>query len=342
MIEKSKKNNTIQYKHGVYIAQGSSAVGPKEGAGPIGKSFDKVYTTIHGGEETWENFECKLQLDAVTTVMKKNMMTADDFGFILGGDLLNQIMITNFTAKELEIPYLGLYNACATMAEAMVIGGMLIDGAYADNLLVVASSHNATSERQYRNPTELGAQRPQTAQWTVTGAGAMILSTTPSDIKITAATIGKVRDFGVKDPNQMGAAMAPAVFSTIKDHFKNTNTSVCDYDLILSGDLGYHGHKILLALFQGEGFEVGAQIQDSGIWIYHSKQDVHSGGSGAGCSAAVWASYLLSEIRKGKYKKILLAGSGALLSPTSLQQGNSIPAICHVVSLINQEVGSVL
>ncbi len=333
----SEAKNTWHFSQGAYIAGGGSVAGPMEAQGPLGDSFDQVAEKLKPIDGSWEKAEGQMQIEAMNFAMSKSGVHKDDLDFMLGGDLLDQITVTNFTAKSLGVPFLGLYNACATFAEALALGSMLIDSQHADTLAVITSSHNATSERQYRNPTELGAQRPQTAQWTVTGAGAMILNNKGGVAKITAATIGKVSDLGVKDPDQMGAAMAPAVFDTLKEHLKNTNTAPDDYDLILSGDLGYHGHKILDTLFQGEGFTVGPQLQDSGIWIYDNSQDSHSGGSGAGCSSSVWSGYLLQEIKKGKYKHVLLAGSGALLSPCSLQQGNSIPSISHVVELVKED-----
>lgn len=333
----AKESNTWIFKTGAWILCGSAVAGPMEAQGPLGNSFDKVMEKLESLGGSWEKAEEKLQTEAIDYALTKAGLTKEDLDIFLGGDLLNQIIITNATAKYLETPFLGLYNACATMAEAMALGALIIDAGHGENLGVAASSHNATSERQYRNPTELGAQRPQTAQWTVTGAGAMILSNKQGIGKITAATIGKVKDLKVKDPDQMGAAMAPAVFDSLKEHFKNTNTQPQDYDLILTGDLGKHGHKILTTLFQDQGFTLDSQLQDSGMWIYSDSQDSHSGGSGAGCSASVWSGYLLQEMAKGKYKHILLAGSGALLSPCSLQQGNSIPSISHVVEVVRED-----
>ncbi len=328
----SNKNTWI-FNTPPYILNGGSVGGPLEQEGPLGDSYDMIKEKLRPLEGSWEKAEGKMQIEALGYAMEKSGLKAQNLDFLLGGDLLDQITVTNFTAKTMGIPFLGLYNACATMAEAIILGALLVDSGRADNLAVVSSSHNATAERQYRNPLELGAQRPQTAQWTVTGAGAMIISNTVGIAAITGATIGKVKDLEVKDPNQMGAAMAPAVFDSLKEHFKNTATKPDDYDLILSGDLGCHGHKILLALFQGEGFGDITHLQDAGVWIYDDSQDTHCGGSGAGCSASVWSGYLLREIMKGKYKRILLAGSGALLSPCSLQQGNTIPSISHVVEL---------
>lgn len=333
----ASNTNTWRFKTGAWILAGSAVAGPMEAKGPLGDSFDKVMDKLESVGGSWEKAEEKLQTHAVDYALNKAGLNKEDLDFLLGGDLLNQIIITNATAKYLAVPFLGLYNACATMAEAMALGALIIDAGHSNNLGVVASSHNATSERQYRNPTELGAQRPQTAQWTVTAAGAMVLSTKKGIGKITAATIGKVKDLNVKDPDQMGAAMAPAVFDSLKEHFKNTNTQPQNYDLILTGDLGKHGHKILETLFQDEGFTLDCQLQDSGMWIYADSQDSHSGGSGAGCSASVWSGHLLQQIQKGKYKRILLAGSGALLSPCSLQQGNSIPSISHVVEVVKEE-----
>ena len=252
---------------------------------------------------------------------------------LLGGDLINQLTITNFAAGERDIPFLGLYNACATMAEGILLGGSLINAGYLGSSAVVVSSHNATSERQFRYPTELGIQRPSWSQWTVTAAGAMLLSAVPSKIRIRGCTVGRVIDYGVKDSNDMGAAMAPAAADTILRHFSFRNQSSADYDLILSGDLGGRGLVLLKALLEKEEVLADERFQDSGRWMYFPDQEVFAGGSGAGCSASVWSSYLLNTFCKKKYQRVLLVGTGALLSTISVGQGNTIPSIAHAVEL---------
>lgn len=328
--------NTYLFDQKVYILSGAAVVGPMEGEGPLGSCFDKVWPKIQTAESSWEDTEVKMQKEAVDLALTKAALGNHMIDVLLGGDLINQLTITNFAAKEREIPFLGLYNACATMAEGLLLGASLIGGGFAGDAAVVASSHNATSERQYRFPTELGTQRPQTSQWTVTGAGAMVLSKQPSPLRIVSGTVGKIIDYGVKDPNEMGAAMAPAAADTILQHLQNSEKKATDYDLICTGDLGSHGHCLLSELLKKEHVVVEEQLQDSGMWIYQKKQDIHAGGSGCGCSATVWSSYLLDALRRGKYQRILLVGTGALLSPVSIGQGHAIPAIAHAVEIVKE------
>lgn len=329
--------NTYLFDQKVHIISGAAVVGPMEGEGPLGQCFDKVYPKIQTTETTWENTEVRMQKEAVDLALAKAALGDHMIDVLLGGDLINQLTITNFAAKERGIPFLGLYNACATMAEGLLLGASLIGGGFAVDAAVVASSHNATSERQYRSPTELGAQRPQTSQWTVTGAGAMILSKQLSPLRIISGTVGKIIDYGVKDPNEMGAAMAPAAADTIIRHLENSDKEASDYDLICTGDLGSHGHRLLSELLKKEHVAVEEQLQDSGMWIYRKEQDVHAGGSGCGCSATVWSSYILDAIIRSKYRRVLLVGTGALLSPLSIGQGHAIPAIAHAVEIVKED-----
>ncbi len=323
--------STLTFENPVYIRSGAAVVGPMEGEGPLKEYFDEIKSDLLCGETTWEKTEAKFQGEAIHLATKKAGITPNLLDVVIGGDLLNQLIATNFMAKETKIPYLGLYNACATMAESLLIASTLISGGFAVNCAAIASSHNSTSERQYRFPTELGVQRPQTAQWTVTGAGAICLSSLGNGPRITKATIGRVIDFGIKNSNEMGSAMAPAAFDTLETHLKDTKQTENDYDLILTGDLASQGHRLFKELCKKKGMAAGQNFQDSGILIYDKKQDVHSGGSGAGCSATVWSSYLLRELSQGTYKKVLLIGTGALLSPISVQQGSTIPSIAHAV-----------
>ncbi|MEE0776882.1 MAG: stage V sporulation protein AD [Bacillota bacterium] len=322
------------------MLSGAAVVGPMEKEGPLGDDFDNAMERLGPAKDSWETSEIDMTVEAVTTALNKAKISPEAVDVYCGGDLLNQICAANFTARKLKTPFLGLYNACATMAEGLLLCSSLIGSGLCHYGMVSASSHNATSERQYRFPTELGVQRPMTAQWTVTGAGSMVLGADGQGPYISGGVIGRVVDLGIKDPNEMGAAMAPAAFDTIQRYFTSSKTTPDDFDLILTGDLGYHGHSILLELCKREGLAMGPQYQDSGVWIYDKKQDVHAGGSGAGCSASVWSTHLLHEIQKGKYKKILLVGTGALLSPLTIQQGNSIPAIAHAVVVETGEVTS--
>ncbi len=317
----------------VYIAGGAAVVGPKEGEGPLKEYFDKIYPSIQSAEESWEKTEIAMQRDAVNLLLKKTRSEDRRVDLLLGGDLINQLTITNFAAGERDIPFLGLYNACATMAEGILLGASLINAGYIGSSVVVVSSHNATSERQFRYPTELGIQRPSWSQWTVTAAGALLLSSALSKIRVRGCTVGRVVDYGVKDANDMGAAMAPAAADTILRHLSFRGQSSDDYDLILSGDLGSRGLDLLKTLLRKEEILADERFQDSGRWMYFPKQDVFSGGSGAGCSASVWSSYLLNCFREKKYRRVLLIGTGALLSTISVGQGNTIPSIAHAVEL---------
>lgn len=329
--------NTYLFDQKVHILSGAAVVGPMEGEGPLGECFDKVWAKTQTTETSWEDTEVKMQKEAVDIALEKASLGDHMIDILLGGDLINQITITNFAAKEREIPFLGLYNACATMAEGLLLGASLIGGGFAGDAAVVASSHNATSERQYRFPTELGTQRPMTSQWTVTGAGAMILSKQPSPLRILSGTVGKIVDYGVKDPNEMGAAMAPAAADTILRHLQNSDKKAADYDLICTGDLGSHGHCLLRELLNKEHVTTEEQLQDGGMWIYQKKQDAHAGGSGCGCSATIWSSYVLDAIARGKYQRVLLVGTGSLLSPLSIGQGHAIPAIAHAVEIVKED-----
>lgn len=325
--------STIMFENPVFIGNVGTAVGEMENKGKLHDKFDTVLPFALEGKDTWEDHEVALQKSAIAAVLMKTGIEKERIQFLIGGDLINQLTITNLTAECFKIPFWGLYNACATMAESMLFGSILLHQGWGENIIAVASGHNATSERQYRFPTELGVQRPQTAQWTVTGAGAMLLSNKITGIRVVGGTVGKVIDLGLKDANQMGAAMASAVFDSLKEHFQNTSTTPKDYDCIISGDLGYHGHKILCAMLKDYGYEIDERITDCGMKIYEEAQDTHSGGSGPGCSAVVWSTWLYEKMKQKEIKTALLAGSGALLSPVLIQQGKTIPAICHVVAL---------
>ena len=257
-----------------------------------------------------------------------------DFGLVLSGDLLNQCIGSSFSLRNKKIPHLGLYGACSTMAESLLIASMVVDGEYSDNVVAMTSSHFASSERQYRFPLGYGGQRTPTSQWTVTGSGAALLCQNGKGPKITACTIGTVTDLGIKDANNMGAAMAPAALSTIRAHFEDMKTTPEDYDMIVTGDLGQLGKELLLTLARKQGLSLGGKLTDCGTLVFNNtKQDVHSGGSGCGCGAIALCGYLLDSLKTGKLKNILFCGTGALLSPTSTQQGLPIPGVCHAGSI---------
>jgi len=322
---------TVYFQTPPVIIAAASIVGPMEGEGPLSKYFDKILSDTYYGEKTWEKAEQRLMQDAMKKALQKANLQEKDIDFILAGDLLNQIVTSCYTARAMSIPFLGLYGACSTLYEGMAIGSMLIDGGFADRVMVAVSSHYSTAERQYRFPTELGVQRPMTAQWTVTGAGAALLAREGSGPVITHATIGRVIDMGEGDPQDMGAAMAPAAADTIKRHFLDTGRSPDHYDLIITGDLGAYGKILAEKLMNQNGYEVSERYTDCGILIFSGSQDVHAGGSGCACSAVVTCGYLLEQLKSKKYKRIIGIGTGALLSPCSIQQGETIPGIGHAV-----------
>lgn len=310
----------------------ASVVGKKESEGPLGSYFDITSQDSYFGQKTWEQGERKMQQIVLSTLAKKAEMSMKKFGLVLSGDLLNQCIGSSFSLKNMNIPHLGLYGACSTMAEGMLIGSMIVSGGFSDRVVAMTSSHFASSERQYRFPLNYGGQRPQTAQWTVTGSGAVLLCRNGQGPIITAGTIGTVVDLGIKDANNMGAAMAPAAHSTILSHFNDFQVDADCFDLIVTGDLGQLGKDILIQMCSDSGISIGGKILDCGSLIYdNTKQDVHSGGSGCGCSAVTLCGYLLKKIQTGEYKRILFCGTGSLLSPTSIQQGLPIAGVCHAV-----------
>lgn len=310
-----------------------SIVGPMEGAGPLGDEFNTVLTDTYYGEKTWEKAESKMLKEALFNVCNLASLKPPDIDYVAAGDLLNQIVSANFALRDFPTSFLGLYGACSTLAEAMTVGSILIDGGYGKRVIAATCSHHDTAERQYRFPTELGTQRKMTAQWTVTGAGAVLLQSEGDGPRATCATIGKVVDKGIKDPNDMGAAMAPAAADTLVQHFRDFAKSPQDYDLIVTGDLGRVGLDIARELLAKEGFEAGDRFSDCGVLIYDKKQDIHSGASGCGCSAVVFSAHLYRLLRERKIRKLLLAATGALLSPLTYQQAESIPGICHAIAI---------
>ena len=307
-------------------------MGEKEFEGPLGALFDMHDQTDRFGQKTWEEAEGEMLRLAFNIALKKAELTFEDVGAIFAGDLLNQCTGSSFGLLDYGIPYFGLYGACSTCAEGLLLSSVLVSYGVYPRCAAVTSSHFCSAERQYRFPLGYGGQRTPTSQWTVTGSGAVLLKASGSGPKVTACTIGSVTDLGVCDANNMGAAMAPAAFSTIKAHFRDLSVTAEDYDLIVTGDLGQHGKEMLLSLAREEGLNLGGKLADCGTMVFDlTSQDVHSGGSGCGCSAITLCGYLLNQIKNKKLKKILFCGTGALLSPTSSQQGLSIPGVCHAV-----------
>lgn len=324
---------TIKLKKNVYILSGFSMVGPLEGKGPLKEYFDYVIQDDTLNEKTFEKSERKLLKNLIVGAIEKAGMNTTDINFFFGGDLLNQIVSSSYTARELEIPFIGLYSACATMAQSLALASIFIDNNLAKNVVAGTCTHFSSAERQYRFPLELGNQRPPTSQWTITGGGACVISNNPSHVKISAVTFGKVIDFGIADVNNMGAAMAPAACDTIKAHITNMGRSIDDYDFIATGDLGKLGSEILIDLMEKENIILKQNYADCGCMIYDKSERVFMGGSGAGCSASVLNSYIIKKLKTGEFKRVLLVSTGALMSTTSSQQGDTIPGIAHAVEL---------
>ncbi|MDD2647984.1 MAG: stage V sporulation protein AD [Eubacteriales bacterium] len=336
---KKLSENVYKVASPVYVSAHYSVVGKMESEGPLADCFDERIEDEKFGQETFEKGESQLLITAARGAIKKSGIPQSDFGAFLSGDLENQIIASSMAARVLGIPYLGLYGACSTMAESIVLGSFIMSAAKEKAVLCGACSHFCAAERQYRFPLEFGCQRTPTAQWTVTGAGATVLGSRKSAIRITNMAIGRVIDMGVTDANNMGAAMAPAAANTLKSLFDATETTPADYDAIVSGDLGQVGHDILLELMEERKLPlIKEKYFDCGLMIFdREKQDVHAGGSGCGCSASVLNGFFLRAIEKGEMKRILFMATGALMSPTSSQQGESIPGVAHAVVFEREE-----
>lgn len=327
------KNPILTFSRPASISSYYSVVGNKEKEGPLGNLFNESSDDNKFGESTWEAAERQMQKRALTGALSSAGLTEDQVDVVLGGDLLNQCVSSNYALSNLNIPYLGLYGACSTCAEGLLLGAALYSGGIVDVCQTVTSSHFCASERQFRFPLEYGGQRTPTAQWTATGAGSFVLSG-EGDVSITEALIGRVVDKGITDINNMGAAMAPAAIDTITRFFSNSKHSPDYFDLIITGDLGYEGSEILKDLLLGRGIDIRKNHTDAGLMIFDREgQDVHAGGSGCGCSAVVMAADIIPNLEKGVLKDVLFLGTGALMSPVTLYQGESIPGICHLVHL---------
>lgn len=324
---------TITFKTRPKIVSVSSVAGTKESEGIIGEYADTLLKDDMFGETTYERAECKMLIHVIDGAIKKGRLRREDIGLLVSGDLLNQIISASFAAREFDIPFLGVYGACSTMAESLCLSAVFLDGGHVPYAVAATGSHFASAERQYRYPLELGCIRPPQAQWTVTGAGAAVLAREGDGIAVTGATIGKVVDFGVTDVNNMGAAMAPAAADTIIAHLKESGKTPEDYDLIVTGDLGALGSRILKDLTREKGVDISSNHVDCGEIVYNVIEDEYQGGSGAGCSALVLCSYLFEKMRMRQLKRVLFVATGALLSTVSSGQGESIPCIAHAVTL---------
>ncbi len=310
----------------------ASVVGKKEGEGPLKGKFDRVEKDEYFGQKTWEAAESALFKEAVTTALEKGRFRAVDIDMLVSGDLLNQCTATGYAARNFAIPYLGLYGACSTMAESLFVASSLVSGG-AKRIVAATSSHFCGSEKQFRFPLEYGSQRPPSSQWTVTGSGAVVLGREGDGPYITRATAGKVIDAGIRDANNMGCAMVPAFCDTLSRHFEAFDTCPSDYDMIFSGDLGHLGKKVAIdLLFEDYNIDLSKNYDDCGCIIFdNKKQDVHSGGSGCGCSASVLTAHILPQMKNGNLKRVLFIATGALMSPTLSLQGESIPSIAHAI-----------
>ena len=338
MAQFKRGKATFQPERPPVLAAWASVAGKKEQEGPLGACFDYTDTDTYFGEETWEKAECRMQETALKLLLEKSGKKEAELDVVFSGDLLNQCIGSSFALRNREIPALGLYGACSTMAESLLLATMAVAGGFVNRAVAMTSSHFAASERQYRYPLGYGGQRPPTAQWTATGAGAVLVATKGKGPVIESATIGTIRDLGINDANNMGAAMAPAAVETISRHLEDLHRRPDYYDLIVTGDLGAIGRDIVRDQFDKLGKPLGSRYEDCGCLLFdRQRQDVHAGGSGCGCSAIVLCSYLLRQMEQGALRRLLFCGTGALLSPTSTQQGESIPGVCHAVSLEMRE-----
>lgn len=337
MKHKRLGRQTVRLQHPPAILSWASVVGKTEGQGPLKNTFDHISSDSYFGKPTWEQGESEMHKHCFELACSKGNIRPTELDYILSGDLLNQCTASAFAMQDTNVPYFGLYGACSTMAESLCLGAMLVDGGYANTLCASASSHFCSSERQFRFPLEYGGVRTPTAQWTVTGTGAVILSSTGKGPYITHVTTGMICDKGITDSANMGAAMAPAAYDTLSAHFRDTGRTPLYYDAIFTGDLGIVGHCALIDQFQKDGYDLSDRYFDCGMLIFDpDKQDVHAGGSGCGCAASVLCGHILGNLKSGVWKRVLFSATGALLSATTTQQGLSIPGICHALSIENE------
>lgn len=328
------KGGTIVLDSSPSLKSFAAAVGKVEGQGPLSHCFDYIADDDTLGEPTWEKSEKKLQQYALENALRKGSLSEADIDFLFAGDLLNQCVASGYNARETEMAFVGLYGACSTMAESLCLASIFIDNNLGSNAAAMTSSHFCSAERQFRFPLNYGGVRTPTAQWTATASGCAIVSPHDQPPYVKAVTLGKVQDMGVTDANNMGAAMAVAAYDTISRHLANTNQSIDAFDMILTGDLGKVGSDILYDLFKRDKVDIAGKHSDCGLMLYDlQKQDVHAGGSGCGCSASVLCGYILQEVQQAKIKNVLFAATGALMSPTIIQQGESIPGISHTVHI---------
>ncbi|MDR2073833.1 MAG: stage V sporulation protein AD [Oscillospiraceae bacterium] len=326
---------TIVFQNRPSIKGFAAVAGKKESQGPLAKYFDKTFEDTTLGQKTWERAEGLLQKEATLLSLKKAGLEIKDIDFIFAGDLLDQCISSMFGLKEMNVPFLGQFGACSTMAQTIILSSIMVESGIAKNAVAVTSSHFCSAERQYRFPLEYGGQRPPSAQWTVTGAGAIVIGESTKVLPyVEKAVVGKIVDLGVNDASNMGAVMAPAASESIKNFLIDTATTPEDYDLILTGDLGEIGSTLLIKLLEKESIKIKNKHKDCGLMIFQKDtQDVHSGGSGCGCSASTLCSIILQRVKNHELKNILFIATGALMSPTSFKQGETIPGIAHLVQI---------
>jgi stage V sporulation protein AD len=333
---------SLQFANPPYITAGSSVAGKKEGEGPLGRYFDQIEEDPMFGGDTWEDGESRMMRRAADAAIEKAGLKKEDIRFLVGGDLLGQLIATSFGIMDLEIPLFGVYGACSTMGESIAIGSVLVDGGYGDKVMAITSSHFAGAEKQFRFPLAYGSQRPLATTWTVTGSGAVILDKEDNrkteqkekevPVRVKGVTVGRIVDYGVKDSMNMGACMAPSAYKTIAANLNDLGVKPEYYDKIITGDLGYIGKDILIDLLKQEGHDISKNHMDCGIEMFDKDtQDTHSGGSGCGCSAITLTSYVLPKLRSREWKRVLFVPTGALLSTVSFNEGNSVPGIAHAV-----------
>ena len=322
---------TILMENKISVTSFSTVGGKKEGEGPMRDCFDYIDSDDRFGQNSFEEAESAMQGIAMQNMLEKREIEPGELSMMFGGDLLNQCIGTSFGVFDFRVPYIGIYGACSTMSEGLMLAAMSVDSGAGDRVAAITSSHFCTAERQYRMPLDYGGQRTPTSQWTATASGALLVERGQKPPYVRAVTVGRMEDKGIKDANNMGAAMAPAAYSTIKRFFEDTGTEPGQFDRIVTGDLGSVGSRILCELLHRDGIEIYDRHLDCGRMIYSEEQDVHAGGSGCGCAASMLCGYFLPQIRDGSLKNILFAATGALLSPTSTMQGKSIPGISHLV-----------
>ncbi|BBN98981.1 stage V sporulation protein AD [Sporolactobacillus terrae] len=333
------RKQTWRFDQPIYLGATGTVVGPLEARGPLSASFDKCYEHLNCGQKSWTEAERALLRRSISFCLAKAGKAEGDIDLFLAGDLMDQTVTSNFIARESRIPFLGMFGACSTSMETLATGAMLVDSGFADNVLCAVSSHNATAERQFRYPTEYGGPTKLTQTFTVTGAGAALLTKEPGKVKVKEATIGRVIDWGINDAANLGTAMAPAAADTIWTHFQDTGRTPDDYDLVVTGDLSAVGSPILDEILLEKGLDISSVHQDCGTMIYTSDQPVSAGGSGCACSAVVTFGYLFNRLAEGSLKRVLVVATGALLNSSTPKEKDTIPCIAHAVLLESAKEG---